>query len=76
MVATWPLILDQAYLNLIGITRTSFTLVASITRKLTNSTITLFCNVLNKCPESTPLLKSISHEPDEQRRIRKRLNLG
>ena len=42
-------------------------------RKLTNATIELFCNVLNECPQSTLLLKSISfHEEDEQRRIRKR----
>lgn len=42
-------------------------------RKLTKPTIALFCDVLNECPESTLLLKSISfHEQDEQRRIRKR----
>ena len=36
-------------------------------RKLTNPTIALFCNVLNECPQSTLLLKSISfHEQDEQ----------
>ena len=42
-------------------------------RKLTNQTIALFCSVLNECPQSMLLLKSISfHEQDEQRRIRKR----
>ena len=42
-------------------------------RKLTTPTIELFCKVLNKCPLSTLLLKSISfHEQDEQKRIRKR----
>ena len=42
-------------------------------RKLTNSTIALFCRVLENCPQSSLLLKSISfHERDEQQRIRSR----
>ena len=42
-------------------------------RKLTQSTIDLFCKVLHNCPQSILLLKSISfHEEDEQHRIRTR----
>lgn len=40
-------------------------------RKLTDQTINLFCEVLNACPDSTLLLKSISfHEEEEKERIR------
>ena len=51
-----------------------FALVALIMHaNLTNPTISLFCNVLKECPQSTLLLKSISfHEQDEQDRIREK----
>ena len=42
-------------------------------RKLTNATISLFCKVLDECPQSTLSLKSISfHEEEEKKRIRKK----
>ena len=42
-------------------------------RKLTDASIALFCRILQKCPQSTLLLKSITfHEEDEKQRIRKR----
>ena len=44
-------------------------------RKLSESTIDLFCTVMKACPNSELVLKSISfHEKEEQRRIRMLLN--
>ena len=42
-------------------------------RKLTDQTISLFCKVLDECPNSELVLKSISfHEQEERLRIRRR----